>query len=37
MLEVVIIFLGLSLLLYVLFGGADFGGGIIELVFSSAV
>lgn len=35
MLEVVIIFLGLSLLFYVLFGGADFGGGIIELVFSS--
>lgn len=34
MLEVVIIFLGLSLLLYVLFGGADFGGGIIELIYS---
>src|SRR5690606_10270236 len=33
MLEVVIIFLGLSLLLYVLFGGADFGGGIIELFY----
>lgn len=35
MLEVVIIFLGLSLLFYVLLGGADFGGGIIELLFSS--
>ncbi|MCB0723457.1 MAG: cytochrome d ubiquinol oxidase subunit II [Ignavibacteriae bacterium] len=37
MLEVVIIFLGLSLLLYVLFGGADFGGGIIELVFARRI
>jgi cytochrome bd ubiquinol oxidase subunit II len=33
MLEIVIAFLGLSLVLYVLFGGADFGGGIIELLF----
>jgi cytochrome bd ubiquinol oxidase subunit II len=31
MLEVIIIFLGLSLLFYVLFGGADYGAGIIEL------
>lgn len=33
MLEVVITFLILSLVFYVLFGGADFGGGIIELLF----
>lgn len=33
MLEVVITFLILSLVFYVLFGGADFGGGIIELFF----
>lgn len=32
MLHVVILFLGLSLLLYLLLGGADFGAGIIELV-----
>ena len=31
MLYVVIIFLGLSLLMYVLLGGADFGAGIVEL------
>lgn len=31
MLYVVIIFLGLSILLYVLFGGADFGAGIVEM------
>ena len=34
MLLVVLFFLGFSLLLYVLLGGADFGAGIIEL-FSS--
>ena len=37
MLEVVIIFLILSLVFYVLFGGADFGGGIIELLFSKKI
>lgn len=31
MMEIVIIFLAASLLLYVLFGGADFGAGILEL------
>jgi cytochrome d ubiquinol oxidase subunit II len=31
MLPIVLIFLGLSLLLYLLFGGADFGAGILEL------
>ena len=31
MLAIVILFLVISLLFYVLFGGADFGAGIIEL------
>lgn len=31
MMEIVIAFLGVSLLLYVLFGGADFGAGILEV------
>ena len=31
---VVLFFLGFSLLLYVLLGGADFGAGIIELISS---
>lgn len=35
MLYVVIVFLGLSLLLYVLLGGADFGAGILEMTIPS--
>lgn len=36
MLYVVIIFLGLSVLLYVILGGADFGAGIVEMFTSSS-
>ena len=32
MTEIIILILGISLLLYVLLGGADFGGGILELI-----
>ncbi len=32
MTEIILIILGISLLLYVLLGGADFGGGILELI-----
>jgi len=31
MTEVAVLFIGISLLLYVLLGGADFGAGIIEI------
>jgi cytochrome d ubiquinol oxidase subunit II len=34
MVDVVLIFLGLAILFYVLFGGADLGGGIMELFLS---
>ena len=32
MTEIILAILGISLLLYVLLGGADFGGGILELI-----
>lgn len=35
MLTIVIAFLGISLILYVLFGGADFGAGIVEIITGS--
>ncbi|NJK87193.1 MAG: hypothetical protein HC906_15640 [Bacteroidales bacterium] len=37
MTEIILIILGIGLLLYVLLGGADFGGGILEIITGKKV